>query len=494
MAHLDLKRKDLISSQIYINGIWQHPSDKLTFKVFDPATDIPFYEVADSNIEDAIAATEAASLAFLTWRSVNAKERSKFLKKWYRLVIDNCEDLAQILSKEQGKPIAEARSEVYYGAAYIEWFAEQSVRITGDILAPLIEGKKQLVVREPIGVVAVITPWNFPLAMIARKVAPALAAGCTVVVKPAEDTPLTAIALIKLAQEAGIPQGVVNLLTTSRQRAPALVKAWLNDHRIRKISFTGSTAIGKYIASESSETLKKLSLELGGNAPFIVFDDAEIGAAVDGLIKGKFRNSGQTCVSPNRVYVQDDIYDIFLQQLKLKVETLRIGPWNFAESQIGPLINMKAITKIEAHIKDALANGAHIVSGGKRYKDNVAKGPHYFTPTILSNCKSSMVACCEETFGPLIPLIRFSTEDEVISAANNTRYGLAAYFYSSNVKRIDRVSKLLEAGVVAINDGAFASEAAPVGGIKESGYGREGSQYGMDDYMQMKYICQGNLD
>jgi succinate-semialdehyde dehydrogenase/glutarate-semialdehyde dehydrogenase len=350
-----------------------------------------------------------------------------------------------------------------------------------------------MVVKEPVGVVAAVTPWNFPLAMIARKIAPALAAGCTVVAKPAEDTPLTALALVRLAEEAGLPAGVLNIVTTSRDRVADVVGAWLQDARVRKITFTGSTAVGKRLARESAGTLKRLSLELGGNAPFIVFEDADLDAAVDGLMAAKFRNGGQTCVSPNRVYVHDAVYAAFTQKLAARVEALRVGPATWADAQIGPMINARAVDKIEAHVRDALARGGRLVVGGKRLANDVADGPNYYAPTVIAEASHDMALASEETFGPVVPLFRFADEDEVVRLANDTPYGLAAYFYSRDIVRVARVSERLETGLVGINEGVLASEAAPFGGVKESGYGREGSRYGLDDYTQTKYRCQGGL-
>ena len=344
--------------------------------------------------------------------------------------------------------------------------------------------------KEPVGVVAVITPWNFPAAMIARKIAPALAAGCTVVAKPAEDTPLTSLALVKLAEEAGVPAGVLNIVTASRQRAAEVVDVWLDDPRVRKISFTGSTPVGKHLARRSADTLKKLSLELGGNAPFIVFDDADLDAAVDGLMTGKFRNGGQTCVSPNRVFVQAGVHDRFVDKLGARIAALKVGPASDEGSQIGPMINAKAVDKIERHVKDAVDGGARVVVGGKRL---AALGPNFFAPTLLVGADATMACSCEETFGPVVPVTRFETEDEVIAAANGTPFGLAAYFYSQDVSRIWRIAEALETGLVGVNEGALAAEAAPFGGVKESGYGREGSVHGLDDYLALKYVCQGNL-
>ncbi|TXS89916.1 NAD-dependent succinate-semialdehyde dehydrogenase [Parahaliea maris] len=490
---LALSRPDLMRGQNFINGTWCDAVKGGWHEVSDPATDTVFSRVPDSTAEDGKAAANAAARAFTSWRNVSARDRSRLLKRWHQLILDNSEDLARLMSREQGKPLAEARGEATFGAAYVEWFAEQAVRSNGDMLVPGMPGRQQMVVREPVGVVAAVTPWNFPLAMIARKIAPALAAGCTVVAKPAEDTPLTALALVALAEEAGFPAGVINIVTASRPGTPDTVGSWLNDPRVRKLTFTGSTPVGKYLARASSDTLKRLSLELGGNAPFIVFEDADIPAAVDGLMRGKFRNSGQTCVSPNRVYVHDAVYAEFVEQLKVAVEALTIGPAEREDSLVGPMINGRAIEKIERHVRDALDQGATLITGGHSVRNEIADGPFYYAPTILGDAKESMTLHCEETFGPLVPLFRFTDEADVINRANDTSYGLAAYFYSQDPARIWRVSGQLEAGVIGINEGVFASEVAPFGGIKESGYGREGSHYGLDDYLQFKYLCQGNL-
>jgi succinate-semialdehyde dehydrogenase/glutarate-semialdehyde dehydrogenase len=354
-------------------------------------------------------------------------------------------------------------------------------------------GKRMMAIKEPVGVVAAITPWNFPLAMIARKIAPALAVGCTVVAKPAEDTPLTALALARLAEEAGLPAGVLNVVTASREHTPAAVSNWLADSRVRKITFTGSTPVGKHLARESADTLKKLSLELGGNAPFIVFDDADLDAAVDGLMASKFRNGGQTCVCPNRVYVQNGIYDAFVRKLVDRVAALRVGPATRDDSQIGPMINARAVDKIERHVQDALAHGAVVLTGGRRLQGEGLDGPHYYAPTVIGDANRDMALFREETFGPVAPLFRFDNDADVLREANDTPFGLAAYFYSNDVRRIWRVAGRLESGVIGINEGAVASEAAPFGGVKESGYGREGSRYGLDDYQHIKYLCQGGL-
>jgi succinate-semialdehyde dehydrogenase / glutarate-semialdehyde dehydrogenase len=490
---LSLKRADLMRTQNLIGGIWRDARSSTYFDVIDPATGDAFAKVSDSDANDARDATDAAHAAFVTWRAFAARDRAKLLKRWHALILENTDDLARLISREQGKPLAEAIGEVNYGASYVEWFAEEAVRAYGDIIPEQVRGKKLMVITEPVGVVAAITPWNFPLAMIARKIAPALAAGCTVVAKPAEDTPLTALALVRLAEEAGLPAGVINIVTASRTQAPSLVADWLADPRVRKITFTGSTPVGKHLARESASTLKKVSLELGGNAPFIVFDDADIDAAVSGLMAAKFRNGGQTCVSPNRVYVQDAVYEEFSRQLVARVSALKVGPANREDSQIGPMINARAVEKIERHVRNAVEQGAKVLCGGKRFRDSVADGPNYFAPTVLADTAPGMTLCDEETFGPVVPLFHFTDETDVVRQANDTPFGLAAYFYSSDVKRIWRVAEQLETGIVGINEGAISSEAAPFGGVKESGYGREGSRRGLDDYMHTKYLCQGNL-
>jgi succinate-semialdehyde dehydrogenase/glutarate-semialdehyde dehydrogenase len=490
---LTLTRPDLIRSGNFINGQWQNSKQNEQYPVSNPANGLVFAQAANSTADDAKFATEAAYVAFEEWRNLPAKARSQCLIRWHKLILDNSEDLARIMSFEQGKPLAEARGEVAYGASYVDWFASEALRTYGDIIPEAVQGKKLMVVKEPVGVVAAITPWNFPLAMIARKIAPALAAGCTVVAKPAEDTPLTALALVVLAEEAGMPAGVLNIVTSSRDRVSDVVGAWLTDSRVRKITFTGSTAVGKILARESASTLKHLSLELGGNAPFIVFEDADLDAAVEGLMTAKFRNGGQTCVCPNRIYVHDSVYDTFANKLTERVSSLKVGPWDRGDSQIGPMINDRAIDKIQRHVQDALQHGARLLTGGERIQNAIAAGPNYFAPTVLVDANHSMQLARDETFGPVAPLFRFHSEQEVIEAANNTPFGLAGYFYSNDIKRVWRVSNKMQTGIVGINEGAIASETAPFGGVKESGYGREGSRYGLDDYMDTKYLCQGNL-
>ncbi|WP_265920910.1 NAD-dependent succinate-semialdehyde dehydrogenase [Cupriavidus nantongensis] len=488
---LTLSEPTLLRSQNLIDGQWRDAGLGARLAVTDPATAEVFANVADSDAGDARLAVDAAAAAFPAWSRRPARERAQLLKRWHALILAHQEDLARIISTEQGKPLKEARGEVQYGASYVEWFAEEATRICGDIVAEAVPGRKLLVLKEPAGVVAAITPWNFPLAMIARKIAPALAAGCTVVAKPAEDTPLTALALAWLAQQAGMPAGVVNIVTASREHTPGVVDAWLSDSRVRKVTFTGSTPVGKHLARESAATLKKLSLELGGNAPFIVFDDADLDAAVDGLMASKFRNGGQTCVCPNRVYVHDTVHDDFVERLARRVGALHVGPATEDAAQIGPMINARAVDKIARHVEDAVARGARVVTGGKRVRS--ADGPHYYAPTVLVDATPAMELSCEETFGPVAPIFRFRDEAEVIRDANDTPFGLAAYFYSNDIRRIWRVAQALETGMVGINEGAIAAEAAPFGGVKESGYGREGSRHGLDDYMHTKYLCQGQL-
>ncbi|WP_244817475.1 NAD-dependent succinate-semialdehyde dehydrogenase [Caballeronia sp. Lep1P3] len=488
---LELTRPELVRTQNLIDGKWTDAAEGARYPVANPANGERFVDAANSTSADARAATDAAARALPGWRATLPRERAAILRRWHALILANLEDLARIMSTEQGKPLVESRGEVRYGASYVEWFAEEGPRVYGDIIPQQQRGKRMIAVKEPIGIVAAITPWNFPLAMIARKIAPALAVGCTVVAKPAEDTPLTALALALLAQEAGLPDGVLNMISASRDAGVAAVADWLADARVRKITFTGSTPVGKHLARESAGTLKKLSLELGGNAPFIVFDDADIDAAIAGLMASKFRNGGQTCVCPNRVYVQSGVYDAFARRLAERVSSLKVGPATDDSVLIGPMINARAVDKIARHVDDALSHGARVLTGGRRLTE---LGPNFYAPTVLVDASEKMVVCCEETFGPVVPLFRFEREEDAIRAANDTPFGLAAYFYTRDARRIHRVSSQLEAGVIGANEGAVASEAAPFGGVKESGYGREGSRYGLDDYLSVKYVCEGGLD
>jgi succinate-semialdehyde dehydrogenase/glutarate-semialdehyde dehydrogenase len=482
-----------VESLTYIAGRWQAAQDGREFDVRNPADDSLIVRVADGGTADARLAVDAAAQALPAWKARTARDRCQILKKWQALIERDTEQLAALISREQGKPLAEARGEIAYANGYVEWYAEEGVRAYGEIIPAPASSRRMMVVKEAVGVVAVITPWNFPAAMIARKIAPALAAGCTVVAKPAEDTPLTSLALVALAEEAGVPPGALNIVPASCERTPQVAREWLADGRVRKVSFTGSTAVGKLLARESAATLKKLSLELGGNAPFIVFEDADIAAAVEGLLAAKFRNGGQTCVSPNRVYVHDAVHDRFVDKLAARVGELRVGPASWPQAQIGPMINARAVEKIERHVKDAVAQGAKVVVGGQRVRNDIANGPNYYAPTVLTGATKEMELSCEETFGPVVPVFRFVTEDEVIREANDTPFGLAGYFFSNDVKRIWRVAAALETGLVGINDGAISAPAAPFGGVKESGYGREGSHWGLDEYLHTKYLCQGNL-
>ncbi|MGJ7544841.1 NAD-dependent succinate-semialdehyde dehydrogenase [Variovorax sp. LT1R16] len=487
---LTLTHPELQRDANFIGGRWL-PATGRTLDVTDPATGALIAQVPDSGAAEARAATDAAHAAFPAWRRTPAKQRAQIIKRWNDLVMAHQDDLGRLISREQGKPLAEGKGEVAYAASYIEWFAEQATRSNGEVIPAPVPGRRMFAIKEPVGIVAAITPWNFPAAMIARKIAPALAAGCTVVCKPAEDTPLTSLALVALAEQAGVPAGVLNIVTASRERTPEVVDDWLDDPRVRKITFTGSTPVGKHLARRSADTLKKLSLELGGNAPFIVFEDADLDAAVDGLMAAKFRNGGQTCVCPNRVFVHDAVHDAFAERLVARVAALQVGPATEAGSQIGPMINARAVEKIERHVQDAVARGAQILTGGVRLP---ALGPNYFAPTVLTHADATMACACEETFGPVAPLTRFHDEAEVIAQANDTPFGLAAYFYSQDLRRIWRVADALETGIVGINEGAIAAEAAPFGGVKDSGYGREGSVHGLEDYLHTKYVCQGQLD
>lgn len=485
----DFRRRELLIEDAFIGGEWISADDDTRYAVTSPADQADLARVADCGPSEAVAAVEAAVAAFAGWRSTTPQARARILKRWNALLMANQEDLARLISLEQGKPLAEAAGEVAYGASYVEWFAEEAVRGDGEILCSPFADRRMSAVREPVGVVAVVTPWNFPIAMIARKIAPALAAGCTVVGKPAEDTPLSALAIARLAEEAGVPPGVLNILSASRQRGADLVAVWLDDERVRKLSFTGSTAVGKFLAQRAAGTLKRLSLELGGNAPFIVFDDADLDVAVRGALAAKFRNAGQTCVSPNRFLVQSGVHDAFVTKLVEAVAALKVGPADEAGVQIGPLINDKAVAKVEAHIADAIAGGAEVALGGVRH----GLGGTYFQPTILTGVAVSMQAACEETFGPVVSVMRFETEEEGVRIANATPYGLAAYFFSNDRRRIARVGAALECGMVGINEGAISSEVAPFGGVKQSGYGREGSRHGLAEYQSLKYLCEGAL-
>jgi succinate-semialdehyde dehydrogenase / glutarate-semialdehyde dehydrogenase len=487
---MKLNRTDLIVNRAILGGKRIAASDGRCFAVTNPADNSQLACVPDCGAAEAHAAVNAAQHAFVEWKLRPAKERAGVLKAWFAALIANQEDLARLISLEQGKPLAESRGEVAYGASFIEWFAEECKRSYGEVIPETVRGRKLLVVKEPVGVCAAITPWNFPLAMLTRKIAPALAAGCTVVAKPAEDTPLSALAVAALAEEAGVPAGAINIVTASRGRAPEVAEVWLRDSRVRKISFTGSTAVGKHLMAQSAATLKRVSLELGGNAPFLVFDDADLDAAVKGAMISKFRNTGQTCVCANRILVQDGVYDAFAEKLAAAAIRLRIGPAESGDSEQGPLINQRAVAKVEEHVGDALAKGARAVTGGKRH----TLGATFFEPTVLTGVTPAMKIANEETFGPVAPLFRFADEAEAIQLANATPFGLAAYIYARDVGRIWRMSEALEYGMVSVNEGIFSTEVAPFGGVKESGFGREGARQGLEEYQNLKYICMGGLN
>ena len=482
-----LKNTKLLKAHGYINGEWVGDNAESRFEVTNAYTNEVISTLPEMGKKETNDAIEAANIAWPNWRSKTAKERAVILKKWFDLIMENQEDLAILMTAEQGKPIAEARGEVGYGASFIEWFAEEGKRTYGDVIPTPSNDRRIIVIKQPIGVVASITPWNFPIAMITRKCAPALAAGCPVVIKPASETPLSALAIAELADQAGIPHGILNVVVGTK--SSEIGNALTDSSIVRKLSFTGSTAVGKILTRNCADTMKKVSMELGGNAPFIVFDDADLDSAVAGALISKFRNTGQTCVCSNRILVQEGIYDEFVTRLADAVKTLNVG--NGMEEGInqGPLISQKALDKVKDHISDAIDRGAVIVAGGKPHQS----GGTMFEPTIISNVDSSMKVASEETFGPLAPIFKFSTEQEAIDMANDTEFGLASYFYTSNVNRIWRVSEALEYGMVGVNEGVISNEVAPFGGIKESGLGREGSHYGIDDFLELKYICMGGL-
>ena len=477
----------LLRAEAYVDGAWIRAGAGGTFAVRNPATGVTLADVADLEAADARAAIEAAAAAFPAWSAKTAKERATVLRTWFGLIMAAQEDLAQLMTAEQGKPLAETRGEVAYGASFIEWFAEEAKRVYGDVIPTHAAGKRILVLKQPIGVVTAITPWNFPNAMITRKVAPAIAAGCTFVIKPADETPLSALALAELADRAGRPKGVFNVVTTTRAKEVGLELT--QNPLVRKFSFTGSTAVGKQLMAQCATTVKKVSLELGGNAPFIVFDDADLDQAVEGALLSKYRNMGQTCVCANRFLVQDAVYDAFEARLAARVKTMKVGDGAEAGVTQGPLINMEAVGKVERLLADAVAGGARVEVGGHRH----ALGGTFFEPTVVTGVKPTMAISREEIFGPVATLSRFTDEAEAIGLANDTDFGLAAYFYARDIARIFRVAEALEYGMVAVNDGILSTEVAPFGGVKQSGIGREGSKYGIEDYVEIKYVLLGGL-
>lgn len=484
---LNLDNPSLFREQAYLAGAWTNADDGATFEVTNPADGTVIATVPELTANETTRAVEAAHAAWPAWRAKTAKERAGILRRWFDLILANKEDLAALMTAEQGKPLAESAGEVMYGASFIEWFAEEGKRLYGDVVPTHLPDRRILVIRQGVGVVACVTPWNFPNAMITRKAAPALAAGCPVVIKPASETPLSALALAALAEEAGIPSGVFSILTSTRSREVGEVLT--ESPLVRKFSFTGSTAVGKQLIRQCASTVKKVSMELGGNAPFIVFDDADLDAAVQGAIVSKYRNAGQTCVCANRLYVQDSVYDEFVERFIVATRELVVGRGDEAGVTVGPMISESAVSKVESLLADATAKGGAVVAGGGRH----ALGGQYFEPTVVRDATSDMAFAREEIFGPIAPVFRFSDEEEVISLANDTEYGLAAYFYARDLGRVWRVAEGLEYGMVCINDGILSTELAPFGGMKESGVGREGSKYGIDEYVELKYITMAGL-
>ncbi|MBB3294504.1 succinate-semialdehyde dehydrogenase/glutarate-semialdehyde dehydrogenase [Mitsuaria sp. BK045] len=481
-----LKDPSLLKTDALINGEWVGGASR--FDVDDPATGALLTHVANLGASEADAAITAANAAWPAWRSKTAKERAAILMRWYHLLIQHADDLARILTAEQGKPLAEARGEIVYGASFVEWFAEEAKRVRGEVVPTTDASKRTLVIKQPVGVCAAITPWNFPLAMITRKVAPALAAGCPVVIKPAEQTPLTALAAAELAQRAGMPAGVLNVVTGDGEHSIAIGRVLCENEVVRHLSFTGSTEVGRILMAQCAPTIKKLSLELGGNAPFLVFDDADLDSAVEGAIASKYRNAGQTCVCANRLYVQAGVYDAFVAKLAEKVGGLKVGNGFEPGVTQGPLIEDAAVEKVERHVADAVAKGAKVLVGGARLHDR------FFQPTVLSEATSEMLCAREETFGPVAPVFRFTTEAEGIAMANATEFGLASYFFSRDIGRIYRVAEGLESGMVGINTGLISSAEVPFGGVKQSGLGREGGHQGIDEYVETKYLCIGDIN
>lgn len=488
---MQLRNPNLLRGESYIAGIWQQGKDLKTFAVQNPATGETILNVADLNDQDAERAIAAAYAAKPAWAALTVKERAKLLRRWFDLIMENQDDLALILTTEQGKPLAEAKGEIAYGASYIEWFAEEAKRVYGDIIAPPNSSQRLFVIKQPIGVVASITPWNFPNAMLARKAAPALAAGCTFVAKPAHETPLSAIALAVLAEQAGIPAGVFNIVCSSS--APTIGKVMTSSPLVSKLSFTGSTQVGKTLLEQCAGTVKKTSMELGGNAPFIVFNDANLDLAIKGLMSSKFRNAGQTCVCTNRIYIQRDIHEAFAEKLSTAMKGLHTGNGSRTDVNIGPLITTKAVAKVTSLVDDAITKGATVLYQADVNTNAGDIDTHFYPPTLISGVTKDMQISRDEIFGPVAAISIFDTEEEVLASANNTEFGLASYFYTSDISRVWRFGEALEYGIVGINEGLISNEMAPFGGIKESGFGREGSKYGIEDYMEIKYMCLGGI-
>ena len=477
----------LLRNRAYINGSWVGAAS--AFDVINPADGVTIGSVPNMGAPEAQAAIDAAAAAFPAWAAKTGKERAAIMRKWFDLINANADDLALLMTAEQGKPLAEAKGEVMYGNSFIEWFAEEAKRVSGDVMASTWSDKRMVVLKQPIGVCASITPWNFPIAMITRKVAPAVAAGCTIVIKPAEQTPLSALAIAELAHRAGLPAGVINIVTADAARSIEVGNLLCASPTVRHLSFTGSTPVGRILMQQCAPTVKKLGLELGGHAPFIVFDDADLDAAVEGALQSKYRNAGQTCVCTNRFYAHESIYDAFVTKLAAGAAAIKVGSGFESGVSQGPLIDNQAVDKVKDHVADAVSKGATVLTGGKPH----ALGGHFYEPTVLSNVTADMKIMHEETFGPVAAVIKFKTEEEAIAAANDTEFGLASYFYSRDIGRVWRVAEKLEYGMVGINTGLISNEVAPFGGVKQSGLGREGSRYGMDEYLEMKYLCMGGI-
>jgi succinate-semialdehyde dehydrogenase/glutarate-semialdehyde dehydrogenase len=483
---LDLKDPSLLRQQCYIDGRWVDADSKATIQVVNPATGGVLGTIPKMGAAETRRAIEAANAAWPAWRARTAKERAAILRKWFDLMMANQDDLGIIMTAEQGKPLAEAKGEIAYAASFIEWFAEEGKRTYGDVIPTVAADRRLVVIKQPVGVCAAITPWNFPAAMITRKAGPALAAGCPMVVKPATQTPYSALALAVLAERAGVPKGVFSVVTGS---AAEIGGEMTSNPIVRKLTFTGSTEVGAKLMAQCAATIKKISLELGGNAPFIVFDDADLDAAVEGAMASKYRNAGQTCVCANRLIVQDGVYDAFVEKLAAKVKALKVGNGTEAGVTTGPLIDEAAVAKVEEHVSDAVSKGARVVVGGKRH----ALGGLFYEPTVLANVTTNMKVTREETFGPVAPVFRFKTDDEAIAMANDTEFGLASYFYARDMGRVWRVAEGIESGMVGVNVGIISNEVAPFGGVKQSGLGREGSKYGIEEFMEVKYICLGGI-